>query len=180
MNYQIITPTRRKSPTGIPAPSEFKSLPDIEYFDFEEDFIEKNVRCIPMVVRFKMDAAGIKLKLSEWSKFEVTERILLAVKPAATQAEVANYKRYLSGLVRLHTSYEPTYMAVDPAPEWSKMDRIPDMLLQKASELHYAITRHQWQSLTDLQRFALLKLCRPGHENKNFPKAMREFKLTGG
>jgi len=33
----------------------------IEYFKFEEDFIEEDVRCIPMIVRFKMDLAGIKL-----------------------------------------------------------------------------------------------------------------------
>ena len=36
-----------------------------EGFVFEEDFVEENVRCIPMTVRFKMDAAGIKLKLAE-------------------------------------------------------------------------------------------------------------------
>ena len=48
----------------------FKKLKGIEYFDFEEDFVEKNIRCIPMIVRFKMDEAGIKLKLSEWSRFQ--------------------------------------------------------------------------------------------------------------
>lgn len=34
-------------------PSEFKNLKGIEYFKFEEDFIEENVRCIPTIVRFK-------------------------------------------------------------------------------------------------------------------------------
>jgi hypothetical protein len=28
-----------------------------------------------------------------------------------------------------------------------------------------------------LQRFVLIKLCRPGHENENFPKAVKEFGL---
>ena len=41
----------------------------IQYFLFEEDFIEKNVRCIPMIVRYKLDTVGIKLQLSQWSRF---------------------------------------------------------------------------------------------------------------
>ena len=53
--------------------SEFINLDDIEYFYFEEDFVVDNVRCIPMIIRFKMDAAGIKLRLSEWSRFSVDE-----------------------------------------------------------------------------------------------------------
>ena len=67
--------------------SGFKQLEGIEYFDFEEDFVEKNMRCIPMTVRFKMDATGIKLKLAEWSKFSSAERIALALKPAETNEE---------------------------------------------------------------------------------------------
>ncbi|MHC5830222.1 MAG: nitrate reductase associated protein, partial [Nostoc sp.] len=31
--------------------------------------------------------------------------------------------------------------------------------------------------LTPLQRFALIKLSRAGHENKNFPTAIAEFHL---
>ena len=79
--------------------SEFRELPGIEYFNFEEDFIEKNVRCIPMIVRFKMDAAGIKLKLAEWSKFKTEERIELAVMSAATDEELFLYYSHLSQLV---------------------------------------------------------------------------------
>ncbi len=44
-------------------PSEFLHLDGIEYFHFEEEFMENNMRCIPMIIRFKMDMAGIKLKL---------------------------------------------------------------------------------------------------------------------
>jgi len=59
----------------------FKEIAGVEYFNFEEDFVEKNIRCIPMIVRFKMDRAGIKLKLDEWSKFSTAERIELGRKP---------------------------------------------------------------------------------------------------
>jgi hypothetical protein len=43
--------------------------------------------------------------------------------------------------------------------------------------LNCHISTDQWKSLSALQRFALLKLYRPGHENKNFKKALKEFGL---
>src|SRR5688572_30077237 len=43
---------------GTNVVSSFFGRKDIEYFAFEEDFMEENVRCIPMIVRFKMDKSG--------------------------------------------------------------------------------------------------------------------------
>ena len=157
--------------------SEFKELQGIEYFDFEEDFVEENVRCIPMIVRFKMDAAGIKLKLAEWSKFKRDERIQLAVQPASNNEESKLYNEYLSQLIEKYTGNKATELVIDPHPDWANLISIPIMLEEKAKEFDLEITPEKWESLTNLQRFALLKLCRPGHENKNFPKAIKEFGL---
>lgn len=159
-------------------PSEFRELNDIEYFDFEEDFIEENVRCIPMIVRFKMDAAGIKLKLSEWSKFKKEERIQLAVQPCSSGKEAVRYNNYLAELIRKYTQAEATVLPFDDYPAWANLEIIPELLLQKAKEFNWTLTTAQWKGLTNLQRFALTKLYRPGHENKNFPKAMKEFGLV--
>ena len=156
-------------------PSEFRKLEGIEYFDFEEDFIEENVRCIPMIVRFKMDAAGIKLRLSEWSKFKKEERIELAIKPCQTLDEATLYNNYLTGLIKKRTNAEATVLPINSEPAWANLEEIPALLLQKAKEFNWEITKQQWSGLTNLQRFALTKLYRPGHENKNFPKAMKEF-----
>ncbi|MBP6025164.1 nitrate reductase associated protein [Ferruginibacter sp.] len=158
--------------------SEFKQLKGIEYFDFEEDFVEENVRCIPMTVRFKMDAAGIKLKLAEWSKFSVAERIELAVRSVATAEDAIIYNQYLAGLIKKYTGDEATKLAIDLNPDWANLETIPPMLKEKAMEFNLIISPMQWKQLTNLQRFTLLKLCRPGHENKNFPKAIHEFGLT--
>jgi hypothetical protein len=148
------------------------------YFDFEADFMEDNVRCIPMIVRFKLDAVGIKLKLAEWSRFSVEERAFLAMIPVDDAIETEAYHQVLSKLIWKHTGNSPTALAVDTAPAWNKLDIIPEMLQAKAKELDHPINIAQWQDLSNLQRFALLKLCRPGHENRNFPKAMCEFGLT--
>ena len=158
-------------------PSEFKNLKGIEYFQFEEDFIEENVRCIPMIVRFKMDAAGIKLKLAEWSKFDTTERVELALLPVTTGTETKLYHQFLIELIAKYTGNQATVLNVDPQPEWQNLEQIPAILKEKSAELQLDISVEQWKKLTNIQRFALLKLCRPGHENKNFPKAIAEFGL---
>ena len=158
-------------------PSLFKEIVGIEYFNFEEDFVEKNIRCIPMIVRFKMDKAGIKLKLEEWSKFSTAERIELATKPCGDDLEAKLYHHYLAWLVERYTEKEPTGLAIDENPGWTELSSVPGLLQEKASEFGWSVSTKQWSGLTDLQRFALLKLCRPGHESKNFPKAMKEFGL---
>jgi hypothetical protein len=168
----------KKELVAIAQPSEFRQLPGLEYFDFEEDFVELNMRCIPMIVRFKMDAAGIKLKLVEWSKFKKEERIELALKPCSTLDQAKEYNSYLAGLIKKYTNNEATFLAINQHPEWAELKTIPEILQRKIKKLGMTISTEQWKVLTDLQRFALLKLCKDGHEHKNFPKAMKEFKLV--
>jgi hypothetical protein len=148
------------------------------YFRFEEDFVENNVRCIPMIVRFKLDACGIKLKLAEWSRMTVAERENLANFPCETDDEILQYHHYLQQLIYSRTGNAATELPLMQSPAWSLMDEIPFPWQEKLNEFSWAISLQQWQRLSDLQRFALLKLSYPGHENKNFPKAMREFQLV--
>ena len=130
-----------------------------------------------MIVRFKMDKAGIKLKLAEWSKFSVEERIELAKKPCGNEEEAKLYNDYLAGLIKKYTGKEATALNVDKNPVWADTNAVPEMLNEKLKKFDWHISPEQWKELTNLQRFALLKLCKEGHENKNFPKAMKEFKL---
>ena len=158
--------------------SEFINLDGIEYFQFEEEFMENNMRCIPMIIRCKMDMAGIKLKLSEWKKFSTEERIELALMSCGFNEASEQYARYLAGLIKKYTRRDPTNMEVNRAPAWKDLHSIPGILIEKLKEFDWDLSISQWKNLTDLQRFSLIKLCRPGHENKNFPKAMKEFNLV--
>lgn len=146
-----------------------------EYFVFEKDFVEKGIRCIPMIVRLKMDMAGIKLKLAHWSRFQENERITLSVMDCANITQRMGYKGYLTGLIKKYTGEDAIPLAVDENPAWQDMGAVAEELQSKAMESGWRITMEQWINLSDLQRFALLKLCRPGHENLNFPRAMEEF-----
>ena len=158
--------------------SLFKEIVGIEYFNFEEDFVEKDIRCIPMIVRFKMDQAGIKLKLAEWSKFSTVERIELATKPCGDEHEANLYHQYLAWLIERYTEKEATGLVIDQKPAWNELNKVPGLLIEKLEEFDWSISIEQWRLLSGLQRFALLKLCKPGHESKNFPIAMEEFNLV--
>ena len=154
------------------------SFSQIGYFLFEEDFVEAGVRCIPMIVRFKMDAAGIKLALATWCKFTTREREQLAIMPCDTSVGVMAYHDFLNGLVVKYTGCPGAQLKFNASPLWADIENIPEALQQKAMEFNWIITVNKWKRLTHLQRFALLKLFSPGHENKNFPKAMVEFGLA--
>jgi len=150
----------------------------IEYFQFEQDFMEDNIRCIPMIVRFKLDACGIKLKLKEWSKMTIGEREQLALLPIDSYGDLGVYKNYVQQLIHSHTGDDATLLpASGNQMFWSSADALPSVLKEKLEESKMNISIAQWKNLSVLQRFALLKLTRPGHENKNFPKAMKEFGL---
>lgn len=162
----------------VSIPIELRDLDGIEYFSFEEDFVEKNIRCIPMIVRFKMDKAGIKLKLNEWTRFTVGERIQLASMPCESENEARQYHEYLRSLVKKHTNKDATLLEVNGYPEWRLQYSIPVEVRQRLVDENSDMSVEQWRDLTRLQRFALVKLSRPGHESKNFIKATREFGIT--
>ena len=146
------------------------------YFQFEADFVD-NLRCIPMQVRFKLDTCGIKLKLADWTHFSEAERQAIALQPCTTTTEIQAYRQTLQSLIQQHTGTFAKDLPVDENPEWLNTHHIPTNLQEKAQEVSAALTVTQWQALTPLQRFALIKLSRPSHENKNFYPALQEFNL---
>ena len=150
----------------------------IEYFLFEADFVENNIRCIPMIVRLKLDLTGVKLSLAAWSKCSVAERHELATMPCNNADERLTYKTYAERLVSAHMDEPVKYIPVPLQPLWEDIRSVPEELKSQADIYGWTITEEQWKLLPTLRRFALLKLCRPGHENRNFPLAMREFGLV--
>ena len=150
---------------------------DLTFFQFEADFVE-SLRCIPMQVRMKLDICGIKLKLPHWNQFIAPERQRLVEMPCRTEAEIEAYREYLQRLVVDKTGTPAKELAVDPHPAWLNTETVPATTKEKAAEFDVAIAPQQWVALTPLQRFALIKLSRPGHENQNFFSALKEFQLV--
>jgi hypothetical protein len=148
----------------------------MEFFQFEADFVD-NLRCIPMQVRFKLDTCGIKLKLSHWNHFSPTERQALVEQPCTTKIEIQAYREGLQQLVKKYSGAPAEELPVESHPAWMDENIIPHSIKEKAEENGVTVTHQQWVTLTPLQRFALLKLSRSNHENKNFLPAIQEFHL---
>ena len=148
-----------------------------EFFQFEADFVE-SLRCVPMQVRLKLDTCGVKLKLPQWNKFNQDDRQLLIDTPCQTKPEAAEYRALLHHLVLQRTGDTATDLAIDPHPDWEDVTIIPESVQEEAQEVGIELSPTQWESLTPLRRFALIKLSRSGHENTNFLPALKEFHLA--
>jgi hypothetical protein len=154
-----------------------KNLPMETFFKFEADFVE-SLRCIPMQVRMKLDTCGVKLKLTHWHQFSQQERQALVEIPCLTDDEVEAYGEYVQQLVISHTGSPASELPIDDNPAWMDLRTIPDSVQKKAQEFDLLITLQQWAALKPEQRFALIKLSRSSHENKNFFPALQEFNLV--
>lgn len=146
----------------------------MSYFQFESDFVG-SLQCIPMQVRMKLDNCGVKLKLVHWNQFSQSERQTLVDMPCITAIETKNYQKYLQNLVIEKTGQPAKELAVDPHPSWLDDSTIPEDVLLKAQTSQVNLSAEHWSNLTPAQRFALIKLSRPSHENKNFIPALQEF-----
>jgi hypothetical protein len=151
-------------------------LPDLTYFQFEADFVE-SLRCIPMAVRCKLDTCGIKLKLNQWNEFTLGDRQGLVEKSCESPEEIQAYRTFLCDLIENRAKSEVKTLEIDPNPAWLNDDLIPESLVEKTQAANVALTPEQWRSLTPIQRFALIKLSRPGHESHNLLPALQEFGL---
>jgi hypothetical protein len=148
-----------------------------EFFQFETDFVD-SLRCIPMQVRMKLDTCGVKLKLVHWNQFSQEERQTLVSLPCINAEESQAYREFLQNLVKEKTGQPAGELAIEPHPPWMDASTVPVEVIEKAAEFGLTITLEQWVNLSPAERFALIKLSRPSHENKNFLPAMKEFNLA--
>ncbi|MCH4091405.1 nitrate reductase associated protein [Acetobacter sp.] len=144
-------------------------------FNFEMDFAH-SLRCIPMIVRMKLDLCGVKVSLRQWSRFTQEDRAALVQRPAESLKQCKIYRNLLVDLIRQRAEEEPVFLPPVSPETWQKADDIPQSIRQTAAAHGAATpTLQQWNHLSPLQRFALMKLTRPGHENQNFIPALKEF-----
>jgi hypothetical protein len=145
-------------------------------FAFEADFTA-DLRCIPMAVRRKLDLAGIKLKLVHWSELAEAERQQLLAWQDSPEAVAALREHLLKRTRQLPTGQASTLPL--PADEpWQQSQHWPEPVLASCRQLGLEPDARGWSRLSELQRFALVKLSHPGHEHRNLPRALAEFNLV--
>jgi len=147
-------------------------------FEFEADF-SGDLRCLPMAVRRKLDLAGVKLKLVHWHGLSAAERqrLLQCKDDAQSIKEMGDWL-----LRRSNSLPEGPAKAFEPAHScaWQQTGSLPGELALSCAQLGLLIEPQRWGCLDELQRFALIKLCHPGHEHRNLARAVGEFGLLGG
>lgn len=161
-----------------PAAARVAPGPGHEIFEFEQDFAG-SLRCIPMVARFKLDLAGVKLTLRQWSQLDRPTRGRLVDGACDSADAVARYRAALIDDIGDQTDEPPKTFEPSDDPEWTHGGGVAEAVVAWCARIGVASpSDDQWRGLTDLQRFALLKLTRPGHDNDNFYPALVEFGLA--
>ena len=146
-------------------------------FQFEKDFAGA-LYCIPMAARRKLDLCGMKVSLKQWNRFTLEQREHLVARECDAPEEIDAYQREVARLLEARAGDEPQFLERDVGTEWKDTSAVPQRLIDYCAEREVtAPTLAQWAALTELQRFALFKLTRPGPTNENFIPAMREFGL---
>ncbi len=134
----------------------------------------ESLRCIPMQVRFKLDCCGVKLKLEHWHRFGEGDRLRLT---QLSGDDVEAYASAVQALVYQVQGAPAGTLPIEVNPGWES-EAVPPEVAAQAAQVGVAVPQEDWRSLTPLQRFALIKLSRPGHENRNFYPALVEFGLV--
>jgi len=144
-------------------------------FGFENEFVS-HLRCIPMAVRRKLDLAGVKLKLAHWNKLSQEDREAFLALDVTNAQSAHLFREQLVEAVRAAIGDVPKDLPVPELPPWMTAeppDAVRETLLAKDIQLESG----RWLQLSELERFALTKLCRPSHESDNLIPALREFGL---
>ena len=141
-------------------------------FAFEQDFIG-NWRCIPLCVRRKLDLSGVKLKLNHWLALTQDQRQQLVDWPDTPEA-----LQDLRDHLRQCTASMPDGRAKDLVPvtaaPWQQADQLPQEVADAAGARGVELTLTHWRTIGELDRFALCKLVRPGHDHHNLEAAFNE------
>tara|TARA_B100001027_G_scaffold48564_1_gene32043 strand:+ start:94 stop:555 length:462 start_codon:yes stop_codon:yes gene_type:complete len=143
------------------------------YFNFEDDFI-KDLRCIPLCVRRKLDLIGIKLKLKHWQEFNLIEKTKIVNWPD-TIKELFELKIFLKKITSNSKYGEVKEIEISINQPWQDKNKVPEQVLKSALERGINISIEEWRNLNELDRFAFCKLIRPNHEHHNLDKALVEI-----
>ena len=141
-------------------------------FAFEQDFIG-NWRCIPLCVRRKLDLCGVKLKLNHWLLLSKDQRQTLVDWPDGADA-LGQLRQHLRDCTRtMADGMAKDLPPVSSAP-WQQVEVLPDAVQEAATARGVLLSLEQWARLSELDRFALCKLARPGHDHHNLDAAFNK------
>jgi hypothetical protein len=144
-------------------------------FAFEQDFVG-TWRCIPLCVRRKLDLIGLKLKLNHWLELRQDERQQLVDWPDDHEA-LQDLRQHLQQRTASMADGEAKPLPPALAEPWQIANSVPPEVARAARDRQVNLRSEHWAALGELERFALCKLARPGHDHHNLGAAFAELLL---
>lgn len=142
------------------------------HFDFETDLTD-DLELIPITVRRKLDASGVKLHLEEWKALTIAERRALCHLPIATDEETSVFAAILGEMVSRACGRPPESMAPNRALADPAAAPLPAKIIELIGKHHLDATA--WERFDFDGRYALIKLAR---DDAKFLAGWRE--ITSG
>lgn len=158
--------------------SRDRNMTNRDFYPFESREAS-SLLLIPLRVRYKLDCAGIRLRLSQWQALTHEEKVQLLRLPVDTAEERGAYK---DALIRMVSHLGGAALAEEPVTGeegWRITQDWPDVVLRQCKGQHLALPPiSQWQGLIEADRHALFVLARSNHSQAEFVAAMAV--LCGG
>lgn len=131
---------------------------------------------IPLRVRYKLDCAGIRLRLSQWQALSHDEKTQLLQLPVVTPQERGAYR---DALFRMVDRLGGAALAEEPMTGkegWLNTEAWPDVVVRQCEAQDLSLPPlSKWQSLIEADRHALFVLARSSHSQAEFVAAMAIF-----
>ena len=177
MNPSPLSGSESPGPKGPDGASSGANTDDTQTcFGFEDEF-SAELRCIPMAVRRKLDLAGVKLKLVHWNALALPERQRLLEWPDGPAA-LADLRLWLLERTAQQAAGVASTLPIACQQSWQQQQVTPPAVHQACQNEGVELGDAAWAGLSELQRFALVKLSQSGHDHRNLPLALVEFGLT--
>ncbi|MBM3337627.1 MAG: hypothetical protein FJY60_08100 [Betaproteobacteria bacterium] len=131
---------------------------------------------IPLRVRYKLDCAGIRLRLAQWQALTHEEKTQLLQLPVVTPQERGAYR---DALFRMVDRLGGAALAEEPMTGeegWRITQVWPDVVVRQCEARHLPLPPpSKWQGLIEADRHALFVLARSNHSQAEFLAAMVMF-----
>lgn len=128
---------------------------------------------IPLRVRYKLDCAGRRLRLSQWQSLTPEEKSDLLRLPVVTPDQLNAYRQALLRMAdRLGEEITPEPLAADQAV-WRDIRSWPAVVTAQCEVQGRVVPPlARWQALPEHDRHALFVLARSHHSQKQFVAAL--------
>ena len=131
---------------------------------------------IPLRVRYKLDCAGIRLRLAQWQALTHDEKTQLLQLSIATPQEQGAYRDALFRMVDRLGGAALVEEPMTGEEGWRTTQGWPDVVVGQCEAQDLLLPPlSKWQSLIEADRHALFVLARSSHSQTEFVAAMAMF-----